>query len=124
VKNAIKIQTKISKFIFAASCFGFGCILIGGEAQAQQPTDADKMKVSLTGLDLSTSEGVRAAHERVRTAARRVCAKVATSADMSTSLRYITCLDEAMASSVARIAAIARQESAQRLAHSQSTESP
>jgi UrcA family protein len=75
------------------------------------------LKVSLAGLDLSTPEGVRAAQERVRLAARRVCAKVANSADMQRQLDYITCIDEAMAPVVAQIDAMSRQASGQRLAH-------
>ena len=106
MKNVFKSQLKISKFIIAASCFGFGCIAIGGGALAQQPTDADKMKGSLTDLDLSTQYGAHVADERVRAAARRVCAKLRTSADMSTNPRYITCIDEAMANASAQIAEI------------------
>jgi UrcA family protein len=106
VKNLFKIQLKISKFIIAASCFGFGCIAIGGGALAQQPTDADKMKGSLTDLDLSTQHGAHVADERVRAGARRVCAKLRTSADVSTNPHYITCIDEAMANASAQIAEI------------------
>jgi UrcA family protein len=82
------------------------------------PVAPDTLKVSLTGLDLSTAQGVRAAQERVRQAARRVCAKVANSADMQRQLDYITCIDEAMAPVVAQIDAMARQVSGQRLANS------
>jgi UrcA family protein len=97
----------------------------GTVASAQTPpasatTEAaapDTLKVSLTGLDLSTPEGVHAAQERVRLAARRVCAKVANSADMQRQLDYITCIDEAMAPVVARINEISRETSTQRLAH-------
>jgi UrcA family protein len=88
----------------------------GTVAMAQTPA-APALKVSLTGLDLSTPEGVHAAQERVRLAARRVCAKVANSADMQRQLDYITCIDDAMAPVVARIDAMSRQVSGERLAH-------
>jgi len=88
----------------------------GSVASAQTP-QAPAVKVSLTGLDLSTPEGVHAAQERVRLAARRVCAKVANSADMQRQLDYITCIEDAMAPVVAQIDAMSRVNSAQRLAH-------
>ena len=81
------------------------------------PAAPSTLKVSLAGLDLSTPEGVHAAQERVRLAARRVCAKAANSADMQHQLDYITCIDEAMAPVVAQIDAMSRANSAQRLAH-------
>jgi UrcA family protein len=98
---------------------------LGAMASAQTPPTSavptvgvpDRSTVSLAGLDLSTPQGVQAARERVRRAARRVCAKVANSADMQRQLDYITCLDEAMAPAVAQIDEKARQASGQRLAH-------
>jgi UrcA family protein len=77
----------------------------------------DTLKVSLSGLDLSTPQGVHVARERVRQAARRLCAKVANSADMQRKLDYITCIDEVMAPVVAQIDEMARKASGQRLAH-------
>jgi UrcA family protein len=88
----------------------------GTAALAQTPA-APALKVSLTGLDLSTPAGVHAAQERVRLAARRVCAKVANSADMQRQLDYITCIDDATAPVMAQIDAMSRQVSGERLAH-------
>ena len=93
----------------------------GTAAMAQEPSAALTVtgiaKVSLSGLDLSTPDGIRAARQRVRAAAQRVCAKIADS-DMSTRLNYITCIDDAMASTVTQIEALASKSSAQRLANS------
>lgn len=89
-----------------------------GMAMAQESAARNSVKVSLTDLDLSTREGVQAAYERVRRAARRVCAKVANSADMQTQLNYITCIDDAMAPSVARIDRAVRNTSTGQLAQS------
>lgn len=89
-----------------------------GTAMAQEAVAPNAVNVSLADLDLSTHEGVRVAYERVRRAARRVCAKVANSAEMQTQLKYITCIDDAMAPSVARIDRVVRNVSAGRLAHS------
>jgi UrcA family protein len=113
------------KTILGALCLtALGAIGTGASAQTP-PTSAvpavvapDTLKVSLTGLDLSTPQGVHAAQERVRQAARRVCAKVANSADIQRQLDYITCIDEAMAPVVAQIDEMARQASGQRLANS------
>jgi UrcA family protein len=98
-------------------------VLLGtmGTAGAQSPNptaiNTDTLKVSLGALNLSTPQGMREAHERARRAARRVCAKVANSADMQTKLRYITCIDEAMDRALARIDEVAHRMLGQRLAH-------
>jgi UrcA family protein len=96
------------------------CLLGGalGTAMAQESAAPNPVKVSLADLDLSTREGVRTAYERVRRAARRVCAKVANSADIQAQLNYITCIDDAMAPAVARIDRVARNMSAGQLAQS------
>jgi UrcA family protein len=109
--------SKLNTLLSATALTALGAL--GSAALAKEPSAlpvVGTVKVSLVGLDLSTAEGVSAAHERVRMAARRICAKVAMSADMSTSLRYITCIDEAMTNSVTQIAELARNASAQRLA--------
>jgi UrcA family protein len=99
------------------------CLTLGvaGVSVAQTPSKAadapDTLKVSLAGLELSTPKGIQAAHERVRMAARRLCAKVANSADMQRQLDYIACIDDAMAPVMAQIDDISRKTSAQRLAH-------
>jgi UrcA family protein len=115
-------QVRLS--IMIAACVGLP--VLGADAMAQDPSTAagamETMKVSLAGLDLTTPVGVRAAQERVRMAARRICAKAAISADISTSLRYITCLDEAMAGPVSQIDEMARQSAAQRWAQNRSGE--
>ena len=95
----------------------FGTASVAQESSAPL-TVTGTAKVSLIGLDLSTPDGVRAARQRVRAAAQRVCAKVADSADMSTRLNYLTCIDNAMAPAVAQIEAFAIKSSAQRLANS------
>ena len=94
---------------------------LGTAAMAQESsarsTATDTLRVSLIGLDLSTPDGVQAAHERVRLAARLVCAKVRDSADIQKSLEYITCIDNAMIIPMAQIDEVAHKTSALRLAH-------
>jgi UrcA family protein len=54
-------------------------------------------KVSLAGLDLSTPDGVRAARERLRGTARRLCADVADELDLSHQSNFVACVDETLA---------------------------
>jgi UrcA family protein len=89
-----------------------------GTAMAQESAAPNTVRVSLADLDLSTRKGVRAARERVYRAARLICAKVRNSADMQTQLNYITCIDDAMAPSVARIDRVVRNMSTGQLAQS------
>ena len=53
--------------------------------------------VSVADLDLSTSEGVNAAHERVHQAARQLCMRVVDELDLSRDANFIKCIDESMA---------------------------
>jgi UrcA family protein len=116
------MNTSIFNTVLVALCLIAAAVGTAAQAQtppvsaATAPAVPNTLKVSLAGLDLSTAEGVHAAQERVRLAARRVCAKVANSADMQRQLDYITCIDEAMAPVVAQIGEMARQASGQRLA--------
>jgi UrcA family protein len=91
---------------------------VSGMAMAQQAAAPNSVTVSVTDLDLSTRQGVRAAYERVRRAARHVCANVANSAAIQAQLNYITCIDDAMAPSVARIDRLVRNMSTGQLAQS------
>jgi UrcA family protein len=102
-------------------CALFLTLGVVGITTAQTPSKPadvpDTLKVSLADLDLSTPHGIQAAHERVRIAARRLCAKVAISADIQQQLDYITCIDDTMAPVMAQIDDMSRKTSARRLAH-------
>ena len=56
-----------------------------------------RAKVSLTDLDLSTAEGVRAAHERLHDVARRLCAQIAEESEISHQPNFVKCVGDAMA---------------------------
>jgi UrcA family protein len=57
-------------------------------------------KVSLAGLDLSTPDGTRAARERLRGTARRLCAQVADDLDLSHQSNFVACVDETLAAAL------------------------
>jgi UrcA family protein len=57
-------------------------------------------KVSLAGLDLSTPDGARAARERLRGTARRLCAQVADDLDLSHQSNFIACVNETLATAL------------------------
>jgi len=100
-----------------ALCLTLGLAGVSPAQTPSKPADApDTLKVSLAGLDLSTQQGIQTAQERVRKAARRLCAKVANSADMQRQLDYIACIDDAMAPVMAQIDDMSRKTAAQRLA--------
>src|SRR6266404_7265043 len=69
-------------------------ILAAGFARAVK---APRARVSLTDLDLSTAQGVRAAHERLHEAARRLCAVIAEDSDVSHQPNFVTCVGQTMA---------------------------
>jgi UrcA family protein len=60
-------------------------------------------KVSLTGLDLSTPEGARAAYERIRITAKRLCFQLSDPRRVDDQVLYNACLIETLADTVRRI---------------------
>jgi UrcA family protein len=68
-----------------------------GNDSIQEEGQAQRAQVSLTDLDLSTTEGVRAAHERLHDVARRLCAKLAEESEISHQPNFVKCVGHAMA---------------------------
>jgi UrcA family protein len=64
-------------------------------------------KVSLAGLDLSTADGARAARQRLREVARRLCDHVADNFDLSHQSNFVACVDETLATALRRSVEIA-----------------
>jgi UrcA family protein len=77
--------------------------LTSGVALADQPPATRVAKVSLTGLDLSTPEGARAAFERIKTAAKHLCFQLSDSRQVDDQVLYNACLMETVADTVRRI---------------------
>ena len=84
MKNIVKIQSDLAKFMVAASLFAFGCTAIGGTALAQEPTTASTTNglmtypVGFSDLDVSTVKGAKTLYLRIRHAAETVCESAAT----------------------------------------------
>jgi UrcA family protein len=82
------------------------CVLASA-AVAAPPTDTTPVtrsaKVSLADLDLSTPEGVRAARERLRGTARRLCTQVADDLDLSHQPNFVACVDETLAAALRKV---------------------
>ena len=84
MKNVIKTQSKLAKFMVAAGFFAIGCAAIGGTALAQQPTAASTTNWSVaypvrySDLDVSTMKGATTLYLRIRYAAETLCESAAT----------------------------------------------
>jgi UrcA family protein len=77
--------------------------LTSAVALAHQPPATRVAKVSLTDLDLSTPEGARAAYERIKTTAKRLCFQLADPRKVDDRVLYNECLIETLADTVRRI---------------------
>jgi UrcA family protein len=87
------------------------CVFGSVTAMAQQAPgvpESASAKISLTGLDLSTPEGITAARERVHQAARRLCSAVAHSTDIAHQPDFIKCVDVTMASALPQLSGAER----------------
>jgi UrcA family protein len=83
------------------------CVMGSAEALAGSEVDASvtrSAKVSITRLDLSTPEGTRAARERLRQTARKLCAQVADELDLSRHANFLACVDESVAKAMRQVA--------------------
>lgn len=120
----MKIDTRHT--VFAAVMTAL-CAFGPAAANAQQPSTStekpaapaparpDRAKtVSLTDLDLSTPDGVRAAHERLHEVARTLCSQVEGDMDLSHRENYLACVNEAMARSLPKIEQLARKNAPSR----------
>jgi UrcA family protein len=70
-----------------------------------RPTTAETrvMVVSLANLDLSTTDGVRMAHDRIKSAARRVCRPPSGSIDPGEMRQYANCVNDATAGALRQV---------------------
>jgi len=82
MKNGIKTQSDLAKFMVAASFFALGCTAIGAMAQAQEPTAAATSSITypvgFSDLDVSTMKGAKTLYLRIRHAAETLCESAAT----------------------------------------------
>jgi|SRR5271165_2690204 len=92
MKNVIKTQPELAKFMLVASFFALGCTAIGGTALAQQPAAAEappassqamtnwsvSYPVRYSDLDVSKMKGAKTLYLRIRYAAETLCESAAT----------------------------------------------
>jgi UrcA family protein len=77
--------------------------LTSAVALADQPPTTGVAKVSLMGLDLSTSEGARTAYERIKTTAMRLCFQLSDPRKVDDQVLYNACVIETLAHAVRRL---------------------
>src|SRR5271168_1771324 len=100
MKNLIKTQSNLAKFIVAAGFFA-----IGGTALASEPTAASTTNWSVTypvgysDLDVSTMKGATTLYLRVRYAAETLCESAATWGKKAGD----ACVNQAVDGAVARV---------------------
>jgi UrcA family protein len=74
-------------------------------ALADQPPATRTAKVPLAGLDLSTSAGARAAYERIKSTAERLCFQMRDPSLSDNEVTYSDCVHQALEASIHRIKA-------------------
>ena len=81
MKTSTNTQSKLAKFLVAASFASLGAFAIGGTALAQEPTAAATTvtyPVGYSDLDISTAKGAKTLYLRIRYAAETLCESAAT----------------------------------------------
>ncbi len=77
--------------------------LTSAVALAEPPSATRVAKVSLAGLELSTPEGARAAYERIKATAERLCFQMGDPSLIDNQAIYNVCVRETLATTVRRI---------------------
>jgi UrcA family protein len=105
----MKTETQLTRRSISPPCAIRAVALVGlfvltsAAALADQPPATEVAKVSLAGLDLSTPEGARAAYERIKTTAQRLCFRLSDSRKIDFQAVYNECVVETVADTVRRI---------------------
>lgn len=84
------------------------------ESSGVKKTDVKSASVPVGDLDLSTTEGIRAAKQRIHRAARRLCDQLVDSHSISHQPDYMRCVDATLAAANAKLEApfLARSDAA------------
>lgn len=92
----------------AAIEFGAWNVLPSGAAASSGPTadQTDLMVISVAKVDLSTPEGVRIAHDRVKKTARHICLQLFTR-DYGLQSQYVKCVDDATVAALRQVPGLA-----------------
>jgi UrcA family protein len=92
---------------FVACVDGTLTAALGQIRQSTFNTVTRGANVSLADLNLTTPEGLRTARERLRVVARRVCAELAHSHELSYRPSFAACVDDTLAGALAQVTALA-----------------
>jgi UrcA family protein len=98
------LQSAVLKATLIALC-AIAPINVMADTQPAQASDTLAAKVSLTHVDLSTSEGQRIAYERLQETARHLCSRLEDMHPQSLAHQssYIKCVDETTARALRQV---------------------
>jgi UrcA family protein len=92
--------------VVAAACIGLPAIaplVAFADPPTAEPPRTLESKVSLSDLDLSTPEGVRAAHKRLRQKAEYLCRQLGDSVRTTYRWTHATCVQATLADAIQRL---------------------
>jgi UrcA family protein len=110
--NGLKRHLGAKKYLILATAMVAFVGLNAAAVADQNAGETRVKKVSLADIDLSTTEGQRAARERLHQAARSLCTQVGDELDLSYHANYLACIDAAMAKAEPRLQAMASRSGA------------
>jgi UrcA family protein len=102
--SAAALQKIIEPALAEASSTSAQAAAKKSDQPAHSATESRTSKVSLSDLNLATSEGARVARERLHREARRLCNQVADELDLSRQPNFVACVEEALAKALRQIA--------------------
>jgi len=95
-------QSILRAGMLAAICSIGTLAAVAGAAPSSTPV-VHSTSVSLSDLDLSTTDGRRMARDRLHETARRLCSQVAASQDLSHQANFVACVDATLANALRQL---------------------
>ncbi|MGO9950415.1 MAG: UrcA family protein [Steroidobacteraceae bacterium] len=99
-------RTRVRAAALIAVCLAVPIAALSQQATVVVPTSA--AKVSLTDLDLTTSEGIAAARDRLQSTARQLCSQQLDNLDPAHRVDFLSCVDNSLIHELQQVSSKAR----------------
>ncbi len=99
-------RTRVRAAALIAVCLAVPIAALSQQATVVAPTSA--AKVSLTDLDLTTSEGIAAARDRLQSTARQLCSQQLDNLEPSHRVDFLSCVDNSLIHELQQVSSKAR----------------
>ena len=110
-RTSCRLHTSVHSLVFFTALIALTPVAANADQQAATAPHTRVADVSLADLDLSTSEGMRVARERLNGMAQRICARRADKPGLATQPGFVACVDGTVAGALGNIGKLGQTNS-------------